>query len=237
MILDDRTRRWKREVINHYMQHFFSLFHLSDKQHRKNFPVLPPHVTPFMNCCSMASNYWVEDGVAVLQADTHERLIPKSFWSIAVETACEKDGSYKYLRAAYASSLITAKIIDMLVDNRECTRETVYSVMFNPAEPLHHQLKEAGKAVNNLYIKMNSPELRRCDCMKYVAMAASLGTLRLKDMKVKTACVRCIVCNEVLAMPTYCALCMEAAYCGKIHQKEHWKSHKKVCPGRKAREK
>ena len=30
--------------------------------------------------------------------------------------------------------------------------------------------------------------------------------------------------SEVL---NYCALCMEVPYCGRIHQKEHWKMHKK----------
>lgn len=229
---------------------------MSEEQCRQNLPdwdalidpVTGQKVTPFVHACHTFCNYWYFDEREILLSDLEEQFIPRSMWDVAVSSACEEDGHHEYVAAAVAGSLIVAEMMKLLANN-QLPIDGVVAVGndFNDAAinairtisnmirtgTLFEQLKQIEAGPESLYQLMNSSALRRCGCMEYVATAASIGRLRLKDSKVKDVKHYCAVCNKSLAQPKFCSLCFEVPYCDRSHQRDHWKVHKKVCKGRK----
>lgn len=227
---DNRERAWKRSVMSDdFMQFSYGLFDMTEQQCQETFPGCP--VSPFINACNLSEHFWFTEGQKALIADREEYFIPRMMWSVAVSACSEEDGTYKYGRLHAAMSLITSRMIDMYKSKTNPQREDLLALM--ASETLVRQLKQMELGPNNLFLLMDSPELRKCDCMQYVAMAASLGTLRLKDSQVKEVKHRCALCKSPLSEPKFCSLCKEVAYCGEYHIKRHWKTHKRECKGRK----
>jgi len=78
---------------------------------------------------------------------------------------------------------------------------------------------------------MHRPDRRRCDCLKYVCTAITIGQFRNKPPKIKDT-EYCVVCEKGIQVPRVCSLYKEVAYCVRMHQTQHWSEHKKVCTGR-----
>ena len=253
---DDRQRDKKRTAFGKYTRSSeFRIFFMSEEQCRENIPdwdgLMDPatgrQITPFVGACQTFCNYWYFEERETLLLDIEEQFIPRLMWNIAVSSACEEDGGHDYAAAVVAASLIIAEMMKLLANNQlpvdgvagyesnSDAADVVMRTMMNMIRKgtLCQQLQQIEAGPESLYQLMNSPELRRCDCMQYVATAASIGRLRLKDSKVKNVKHHCAVCNESLAQPKFCSLCFEVPYCDRRHQRDHWKVHKKVCKGRK----
>ena len=175
--------------------------------------------------------FWLENQ-QILKTDIEERFLPKTLWSRAVSAVIAEDGSREYAIMYVFCSLTTDRIIETLATSNK-SRLTAADAALVLLQPAYHEAVVtiiAGES--QLYMFMNRPDRRPCECMEYVATAAEIGFLRSKPMKVKTDIEHCAECNAALARPMICSLCKEVAYCGAMHQKQHWKVHKKECTGR-----
>jgi len=69
----------------------------------------------------------------------------------------------------------------------------------------------------------------RMDIQDTMALMSSQGdALKMAPKERVTEVLPCKVCGK--AVDTLkCKQCMEVAYCGKEHQREDWKVHKRIC--------
>jgi hypothetical protein len=186
------------------------------------------HTPVFQVGCGNIVDYWNSNHHELLKSDIDEQFIPRMHWSAAVRSSSSEEGGYKYARMHVAASII----VKYMLGKPRLEDSEIMGFLREPE--LASALRAISAGVASLYAFMCRPERRLCECMAYVATAAEIGTLRDKEMKVSSKNVEhCAVCKAALAGPKVCALCKEVAYCGPVHQKEHWKIHKKTCTGRK----
>ena len=160
-------------------------------------------------------------------------LADRLLWSAAVVP--DELGFDDQLRFKVASSLITRAIIVLLQAKPAPTPADYVSLIRQPK--LAAALSRVGgeqATPATLYELMNTPPHRVCDCLEYVACAASIGLLVEKQAKVKER-DQCAQCGKVTAYSQKCGRCRAVRYCNAECQREHWKAHKQACKASVAR--
>jgi hypothetical protein len=190
------------------------------------------HTSVFKVGCANIIHFWGSNYQELLKSDIEEQFIPRMHWSVAVHSSSSEEGGYKYARMHVAASTILTYMMAKLESKPRLEDFEMRGLLNEPELDSALQAISAGTA--SLYAFMCRPERRLCECMAYVGTASEIGTLRDKEMRVSTKNIEhCAVCKAALAGPKVCGLCKEVAYCGTVHQKEHWKIHKMTCTGRK----
>jgi len=171
----------------------------------------------------------------MIRADEYG-FIPDAYWALAVSGCCDEIGHYGYSRFGLVAYGVVVFYAEMLKKDSQIN---------TPQEVIAYTVKSFQKCISDYgLIEMLHPDNmccdkeelgrsywpleRMCDCMQYVAMAAKLGTLDIKDPKCKEM-RRCAVCDKCLIRPKVCKRCRKVAYCSTEHQREHWNEHKKQC--------
>eukprot|EP00586_Coscinodiscus_wailesii_P013930 CAMPEP_0172500880 /NCGR_PEP_ID=MMETSP1066-20121228/143962_1 /TAXON_ID=671091 /ORGANISM="Coscinodiscus wailesii, Strain CCMP2513" /LENGTH=621 /DNA_ID=CAMNT_0013275361 /DNA_START=324 /DNA_END=2186 /DNA_ORIENTATION=+ len=174
--------------------------------------------------CMDIFDYWFKHQDE-LRADIEQRFIPRYLWATAVRPMIV--GQESSTRMSVTSSVIVNAMMDKLAAlmasncNRACflTQQDLSKMFFKPGSPLGHYLEQIGKSDTSLYQFMNSQEHKSCDCMQYVATAATMGVLR-KNRVIDVN--KCGNCQTYLRIIKRCPLCDTVAYCDESCQKEHW---------------
>lgn len=169
----------------------------------------------------------------VVVDDVEERFMPGALWSMAVGTVIHEEGALTYAAMNIFASLFIDGVLDMIESsssNDFTTRDCFGVLMSLQRKGIMDKMNDQDK----LFLFMHQYEKRHCDCMKYVVAAIEVGSLRKgKEMKIKRNVETCAYCDEALVRPRICSGCKMVAYCHEMHQREHWKVHKKDCNGRK----
>lgn len=185
--------------------------------------------------CEASVSFWASR-LPLLRGDLEKRTMARELWSLAVLDAIEAEGYYELIRIKVSGSMVIGALQDML-EQQPSKASHSHAMRFLKS---HARLQEfwtaAANGPNALYAWMHRQDMRRCNCMAYVATAAELGLLRdkqcTKTQVEKVEIQHCALCDNTLIAPKVCSACKEVAYCNPSHQREHWKIHKKTCKGR-----
>lgn len=176
-----------------------------------------------------AVEHWRRD-LDILRDDLAERSIARGMWSIGVTDATQEDCNHNYVLKLIAGSLIVNAMQDVIAETSNFTNVDATRLLEQPSVRKALDTISAGK--NEMFILMDHPDYRKCNCMAYLATAAEIGKTWRNKLKISKDIEHCALCKEALAAPKVCSACKEVAYCSVVHQREHWKTHKKTCSGR-----
>ena len=236
-VMDDAPMQsMKRSLVNDYMFALSGYFNDEYLRSGNDTQVAPGIVvTPLDNATGVAVDFFIHPNrYTLFRSDTEERLVPKLLWTMAIAGSCDEDGSEDYTRMNLCGALIAHAILDVVESKHpQLPSESDLFQMFGPPRaPLRILLQQVTESPTKMYQFMDNSKHRPCDCMQYVATAASMDLLRHKPMRVKSTKDRCAFCDAGLAKPKCCSLCQQVVYCDPICQRSHWKVHKKECSGR-----
>ena len=186
---DAPMQSMKRSLVNDYM---FTLVSNFDEKYlcSGNDTQIAPGIviTPLDNSTAAAVKFFTHpDRYSLLQSDTKERFVPKKLWALAINGACDEDGAEDYTRLNLCGSLIAHAILDVVhAKHPELPSDLDFFQLFGPpSAPLKILLQKVTKSTSEMYQFMDISKHRPCDCMQYVAIAASMDLLRNKPLKVK----------------------------------------------------
>lgn len=154
--------------------------------------------------------------------------VATELWAIAVGSACSEIGNSFYARLCVGGSLMAYAIATVLKRKGNFGEADERNVYDNPelAEELKSILTDGG-----LWVFMHEPKHRRCDCMRFMAMAVEMGVFagkKSKEPKMKPA-RECNHCGKSKVKMYFCSGCSQVSYCNADCQKKDWKPHKAAC--------
>lgn len=184
----------------------------------------------FEHGCKMTISFWMGH-LSLLRVDVERRWIPSIFWMQAVGGLVENSVTGMFA----VGTLVCIVILNAMMDQLE--RNPVFrdhdGVRLIDQPDLKSKLQTISQGPVAVCKYMHHPDHRRCNCLAYVATAAELGLMQFGTVRRSRASVEhCAQCGEGLVKSMVCSLCKQVAYCNAVHQREHWKIHKKTCAGR-----
>lgn len=142
-----------------------------------------------------------------LRDELERRLIPRSLWGSAVSGAVEGEGQLDLCRLYVFGTFVTNALQDVLEEQSTLKHQEANEALKEPIS-FNGGVERNFSGQKELFRFMHRPDVRRCECMKYVVTAAEMGTLRDKpaiftDVD-EVDLGRCALCDNVQGL-----LCMQ----------------------------